>query len=255
VLIIFYLGVAGTLEGSTRIPSELWIIVVFGVCLYFLSKRSLNSTVTSAILIVVISLLTMLIIPLLALPHFQSANLASGGISLGDGVALDAAALGPVVGIMLSTFFSHFLVASYGPVVLRREPSARSWIWGSVTAIFAFMLIACLWIVAINGAIPRDVLATTAGTVLIPLAEIVGTGVNLLGSVLVILSLGLASIQVSLGLYFQVQERLQSVQSNFFLRSERSRFLISIVPVIVVSSCRVDGYDRYRVFCNFVRRR
>jgi len=234
VLIIFYIGVAGTLEGSTRLPAELWIVVLFGVCLYFLSKRSLNSTVTSAILIVVISLLSMLIIPLLALPHFQAANLTGGGWSLGSGGALDAAVLGPVIGVMLSTFFSHFLVASYGPVVLRREPSARSWIWGSITAIFAFMLIACLWMVAVNGAIPQEVLASTMGTLLIPLAEITGGGVNFLGSVLVILSLGLASIQVSLGIYYQVQERLPSAAASSVLRGERSRFLVSISPVIVV---------------------
>ena len=233
VLIIFYIGVSGTLENSTHLPTGLWIVVLFGVCLYFLSRKSLNSTVTSALLVVFISLLCLLIIPLLALPHFRLANLTSGRLSLGNGGLFNPAALGPVIGVMLSTFFSHFLVASYGPVVLRRDPSARSWIWGCITAIFVFMLIACLWIVAVDGAIPQAVLASTVGTVLVPLEKITGPGVGLIGSILVILSLGLASIQVSLGIYYLVQERLPLAAPSSILRSERSRFLLSISPVIV----------------------
>ena len=230
VLIIFYLGVAGTLEGATRWPSELWILALFGVCLYFLSRRSLNSTVSSALLIVLINLLAILIIPLLALPHFQAANLFDPG---SGGASFDPAALGLVIGIMLSTFFSHFLVASYGPVVLRRDVSARSWIAGSVAAGFVFMLIALLWMVAVNGAIPHSILATEAGTVLTPLAEKVGSGVQLLGALLVILSLGLASIQVSLGLYYVVAERLPALRPSSSVREGRLRFLFTIAPVIV----------------------
>jgi amino acid permease len=233
VLIIFYIGVSGTLESSTHLPTVLWIVVLFGVCLYFLSRKSLNSTVTSALLVVFISLLCLLVIPLLVLPHFQLANLTSGRLSLSSGGSFNPAALGPVIGVMLSTFFSHFLVASYGPVVLRRDPSARSWIWGCISAIFVFMLIACLWIVAINGAIPQVVLANTVGTVLVPLEKITGPGVGLVGSILVILSLGLSSIQVSLGIYYLVQERLPPPASSSILRSELSRFLLSISPVIV----------------------
>ncbi|HEX7587819.1 MAG TPA: hypothetical protein VF478_05845, partial [Anaerolineae bacterium] len=230
VLIIFYLGVAGTLENSTHLPSGLWILVLFGVCLYFLSRRSLNSTVSSALLIVLINLLAILIIPLLALPHFQSANLFSPGSS---GSSFNPAALGLVIGVMLSTYFSHFLVASYGPIVLRRDASARSWIGGSVAASFVFMLIALLWMVAVNGAIPNSILAAQAGTVLEPLAEKVGSGVQLLGSLLVILSLGLASIQVSLGLYYVVAERLPEPRSPSSALDVRLRFLFTIAPVIV----------------------
>jgi len=234
VLIIFYIGVSGTLENSTHLPAGLWIVVLFGVCLYFLSRKSLNSTVTSALLVVFICLLALLIIPLLALPHFQLANLTSGRFSLGSGASFNPAVLGPVIGVMLSTFFSHFLVASYGPVVLRRDPSARSWIWGCIAAIFVFMLIACLWIVAVDGAIPQAELASTVGTVLVPLEKITGPVVNLLGSLLVILSLGLGSIQISLGIYYLVQERLPSAaSSSSILRTELSRFLLSISPVIV----------------------
>ncbi len=229
VLIIFYLGVAGTLASSTGWPSELWMLALFGVCLYFLSRRSLNSTVSSALLIVLINLLAILIIPLLVLPHFQSANFFSLG---SNGSSFNPAVLGLVIGVMLSTYFSHFLVASYGPVVLRRDASGRSWIAGSVASSLAFMLIALLWMVAVNGAIPNGVLAAQAGTVLEPLAEKIGSGVQLLGALLVILSLGLASIQVSLGLYYIVEERLPAPSSSSTPLDQRLRFLFTIAPAI-----------------------
>ncbi len=233
VLIIFYLGVAGTLESSTRVPAEIWVAALFAVCLYFLSRRSFNSTVSSTLLIVFVNLIAIVIIPLLALPYFQSANLLNGSASILPGPSFNPAALGAVVGVMLSTYFSHFLVASYGPVVLRRDPSARSWIGGSVAAIFVFMLIALLWMVTMNGAIPGETLARTTGTVLEPLATKIGAGVLLIGSVLVILSLGLASIQVSLGLYYLIQERLPAPRASMSAASERRRFLFSISPVVV----------------------
>ena len=110
--------------------------------------------------------------------------------------------MGLIVGIMASTFLSHFLVATYGPVILLRDPSGRAWISGTMAAVFAFMLIACLWLLVINGVLSPQVLTNTTGTVLTPLAAIVGPAVNLLGAVLVILSLGLTTIQVALGQYY-----------------------------------------------------
>jgi len=232
VLIIFYLGVGGTLENSTGLPAFLWNAALFAVCIYFLFRGSLNSTVTVALLIVLVSTLAILVIPLLALPHVQISNLTDLRLPSAQGQPFDPAALGLVVGVMLTTFFSHFLVASYGPVVLRRDPSARSWIGGSVAAVFVFMLIALLWMVAVNGAIPPEVLAATTGTVLTPLAKMVGPGIQWLGSLLVILSLGLATIQVSLGLYYLIQERFPAQSAR--ARNDRSRFLISISPAIAV---------------------
>ncbi len=231
VLIIFSLGTSSTLADLTRLPAEGWIVALFCVCLYFLSRRSFNSTVGSTLLIVLISIVSIVIIPLLALPYFQTAYLANTNVPFLQGASKDMAALGAVIGIMLSTFFSHFLIASYGPVVLRRDPGARAWVWGSVAAILVFMLIACLWMIAVNGAIAPDILAKTTGTVLSPLADKVGSGINLLGSILVILSLGLACIQVSLGLYYQVQERLPALPPG--TPEGHRRFMLSISPVVV----------------------
>jgi hypothetical protein len=89
--------------------------------------------------------------------------------------------------------------------------------------------------VVINGTIPAEILASTTGTVLSPLAEVAGQSVIWLGSLLVVLSLGLGCIQVALVLYYLVDERLPAQPSNGIFRrfSDRGRFWLAISPVIL----------------------
>jgi hypothetical protein len=66
----------------------------------------------------------------------------------------------------------------------------------------------CLWVTAINGAIPADILANTSGTALIPLAKVVGPVVVILGTIFVILGMGMVTIHFSLALFNQIREWL-----------------------------------------------
>jgi hypothetical protein len=207
VLIIFYLGTAGTLEAATRVPSELWVAALFGAGIYFLSRKSLNATVASSLVVAGTNLAAILMLIVLALPRVQGANLAHVRLPFGAGSAFEPAAWQPVLGVLLSTFFSHALVANYGQVILRRDPSAHSWIWGCVAAVGAVIGISCLWVLAVNGAIAPAALAAETSTALVPLAALVGPAVNLLGSIYVILSLGMSTIHISLGTFYLVQER------------------------------------------------
>lgn len=231
VLVIFYLGVGGTLEGATRVPTEAWMIGVFLMGLFFLSRGSFNATVSSTLLIVFINFALVLLIPALALPYMRTANLAAAARPFADTV-FTWGALGPVFGVLLTVFLSHVLIPAYAPVVLRRDPGGRSLVQGSVAAILVLLVIACLWLVVIQGALPPDVLRSAPGTVITPLADLVGPIINLMGSVLVVLGLGLASIQVSLGLYYLVQERLGPVTAGG--RSPRVRLLIASSPIVGV---------------------
>jgi len=234
VLIIFYIGVAGTLEGATNISSKIWIILIFAVGVFFLSRRSLNSTVASTLVVVFICLALIITIPLLALSGFSFGNLSKGSYALLENQSFNWSIFQTVLGVMLSTFFSHLLVATYGPIILERDSSGRSWILGSAAAIFIFVLISLLWLVIINGTLPNEVLITTTGTVLTPLAEKVGPIVNILGSILVVLSLGLATVQVSLALYYLVQERLPlpGQSTKYFKQlSDFKRFILGTLPV------------------------
>jgi len=232
VLIIFFLGIAGTLESSTGLPAELWVGLMLAVCLYFLSRRSLNATVASTVMIVLINALLLIGIPLFSIPHFHAENL----VLTASRDAFTLVTLGPVLGVMLSTYLSHFLVATYGPIVLRRDPGAHAWIIGCASAILFFMLIACLWVVTANGVIPVDALAETAGTVLVPLAEQAGPAVKVLGTLLVALSIGLAAIQVSLAQYYSILERLPAPGAGGWpIRlGENGRFFLGISPMFLI---------------------
>jgi hypothetical protein len=87
-------------------------------------------------------------------------------------------------------------------------------------------------VVTFNGALSPEALARETGTVLTALARQVGPAVNWLGSVFVVLSLGMACIHISLGLLFLVEERLPAtVESRL---GQRGRFLLTISPVVAV---------------------
>lgn len=232
VLIIFFLGVAGTLGGATNTAPVFWLLPFFAVVLYVLSRRSLNTTVAVTLLIVLTNLVILLLIPLLALPYFQVQNVRGAA----GGAVFTPAALGSIVGVLSSTFLSHFVVATYGPVVLPRDPSGRAWLRGSAGALLLYILIACLWLLISNGVLTPATLSASTGAVVTPLAAVVGASIALLGSVLVILSVGLTAMQVALGLYYLVEERLPARGAATWVGrlGELQRFVLAISPTVVV---------------------
>jgi len=70
------------------------------------------------------------------------------------------------------------------------------------------VLLYCIWVLGVNGAIAPQTLADQSGTALEPLAAQVGPSVHVLGSAFVILGMGMASIHSALGLFNLARERL-----------------------------------------------
>jgi amino acid permease len=238
VLIIFFLGVAGTLGGGAPIATVLWLIPFAAVVISVLSRRSLNTTIATTVIIVLVNLTILLLIPLLALPYVQPQNLITGGSSA---ASFTPAALGSIVGVLSSTFLSHFVVATYGPVVLSREPSGRAWVRGSAGALLVYILIACLWLLVINGVLAPATLRQSNSAVVIPLAAVAGSAIYLLGSLLMVLSVGLTALQVALGLYYLVEERLprRGAAAWFGQLGETPRFILAITPILVALAVTV----------------
>lgn len=229
LLIVLYLSVGDALAGGASLPAEVWMAGLLAILLYFLWRGSFNATVSSTLLIVVVTVLLTLLIPLLVLPHVRMENLlAAARPFAADGFTW--AALGPVLGVLLTAFIAHVLVPAYAPVVLRRDPSGRALIHGSAAAIAASIVIAALWLLTVQGAVAPDILRDAPGTVITPLAELIGPWIHLVGALLVVLNLGLISIQVALGLYYLVQERLGPVRTGG--PSRRTRFLLAGSPVL-----------------------
>lgn len=230
LLVVFYLGIGLTLQATTGIPSPFWFVVIAAIGFYFLSRASFNTTVSFSLVVVILSCLCVLIIFLVTLPHVSITNLLAT-----PDQAFDPSVLQLVFGTLITAYLSHILVASFGSVVIRRDPGAAQWIKGCVAAVVAMMVINSLWLIVMNGAISPVTLAVQAGTVIEPLVTLVGPIVGVTGSFLVVISLGLVTIYASLGLYFIIFERLPALENRVpVLKAPRWKFALSSFPVVAV---------------------
>ncbi|GAG17051.1 unnamed protein product, partial [marine sediment metagenome] len=193
---------------ATPVPAEVWTALLFLVGLYFLRRESLNATVASALLVGATNIGLILLLSLIAFTHAKLENLLYVNVPFLGGRPFDPSILQLVFGIVLAAYFGHQSLGNCARVVLRRDPSARSLIWGSMAGMATAMVLYCIWVLAVNGAIAPQVLAGQSGTALAPLAAQIGPSVQVLGSVFVILAMGMASILVTLGLFNLVRERL-----------------------------------------------
>jgi hypothetical protein len=144
---------------------------------------------------------------LLGFAHAKSDNLLHEHLPYSDGRPFESSILALVFGVVLCAFFGHMSVALCGQLVLRRDPSARSLIRGCAAAQATAILLYCLFVLAVNGAVAPQILTHETGTALAPLAHTVGRVVNVLGSAFVSLGMGMGSITFALALFGLVLER------------------------------------------------
>ena len=208
LLLSAYIGLSLTLTDITGVPQAAWIAGLYALGLYFLSRGSLSSTVASALAVGAVNLVMILALVLLAVPHIDRDNLAYAEVPGLRGRPFDSAVLGVVFGVILTAYFGHMSVGNCGKIVLRRDPSSRSLVWGAAAAQVAAMGLYCVWTLAINGAIASEILEGFGGTALDPLEAEIGPIVHVFGSVFVILGMGMGSIHGALGLFNAAKEWL-----------------------------------------------
>src|SRR5918993_1545311 len=208
---VFYIGFATTLQGATGIPPTVWVALLFLVGLYFLRRETLSATVASALVVGAINISLVLILSLLTFPHLQPANLFYVDVPILGGQPLEPEVLGLVFGVILAAYFGHLAVSNCARVVLSRDPSSRSLIWGTAAAQITAIFLYCLFVLAVNGAVTPEVLAGELGTTLDPLAAEVGAIIYILGTVFVLLAMGMGSIHYSLALFNITREWLPSL--------------------------------------------
>ena len=232
LLLIFYLGISSTLEGSTGLPAEVWLFVLFGIGLYFLSRGSLNVTVAFSFLITIINTILLFIIGLLALNRLNVDYLTYTNLPFLNGEPFNPALYGSIIGVIMGLFSAHMMVGVFGNMILERVPSGRSLVRGHPAGILAVGLINIFWVVAVNGAVPPPELATESGTALVPLTAQLGQAVGLLGAIFVVLSMGLGLIHFSIALFNLTRERLSPQRAKSL--GHPGTFLVSLSPVILV---------------------
>jgi amino acid permease len=231
LLLIMYIGISTTLADATALPAAAWMIVLFLVGLYFLTRGSLNATIASTIVITTINVGLLLVLSALAFSHLRLENLAYVNLPWGAAGSFDPLLLGALVGVVLDIYAAHILVAIFGRMLLERDPGGRSVVRGHAAGIAFAMLLNIIWVAAVSGAIAPEVLAAQTTTVLVPLAAEVGPVVRVLGAVFVILSMGLGLIQFSLALFNLARER---IGQRAVWGGSRGRFVVSLLPVLGV---------------------
>ena len=195
------IGIGLTLAASTGIRAELWIAALTAVELYYVSRRSVTVTITTMLTLLGVNLGLFFLITLLTTRAIDPANLAQVG------AASDLSAL-RLVGVVVMLYIGHVYVIQCAKIVLPRDPSARSLIRGSVAGTATLIVVFATWVLAVNGVVSADRLVGEAGTALPSLAERIGPAVNVLGSVLVVVLLGMSCLRTSTILFNLVQERL-----------------------------------------------
>lgn len=191
-----YIGLSATMANFTQIPAALWAVLLFFAGLYLRSQKSLNFTVALMVLLAAVNVSLLLILSFAALRHIQLDNLLYVNAAFFNG-HLEPKILQQVLGVSLMLYFGHIYVGECAKLMLPRDPSGASLIWGSVAGTAFLTVLFCIWVVAVNGAIAPQLLAGYSNTVLEPLALQVGPIVTVLGVILVTLLLGMAWLRSS----------------------------------------------------------
>lgn len=246
LLLSFYMGVATTLGQITRIPEEYWALALFLVNLYFVRRQTLNATITSALVIGAINIAVILLLSLLVIPHVRLDNLMFMNLPYLNGRPLEPGLLKLIFGVILLSYFGHTSTANCARVVLRRDPTGRALIQGNVAAMVTAMALYCLWTIAINGAISPDRLAdpNLRGTVIPLLVQTIGPVADVLGSIYIVLGMGMLSIHFSIGMFNQVRtwmpdhiwRRALNTQSQFWLAASPIIAMFVLIEYLLVTN-------------------
>lgn len=208
VLIVYYVGLSTTLTASTGVPAPVWVVVVFVATLVFVWRERLDATVVTALIVGAVNIVIIVVLSLLALPDLAVANLTYAAVPFVGGRPFDPGIVELVFGVVLLAFFGHTAVGNGARKVLRQDPSGRALVRGTTAAMVTALALYTVWSVAIGSAVAPERLAAESGTALVPLAEVVGPIVLVLGSVFAVLAMGMVAIQFSIGLHYQAAEVL-----------------------------------------------
>lgn len=223
----YSIGVGRTLEDVTSVPATVWVSVLFAISVWIVRRGSLHATAAVALAIGAINLVLVLGLSGLALAHLDASNLVHSEVPFVTGQPFDASVVAVVFGVVLMAFFGHLSAVTCSSVVLEQDASGRSLIRGCVAAQATALVLYCLFLVATIGAVGAAGLEGLDGTVVDALAKVAGPSAAILGSVFVIVALGLGPIIDSLTLSWLVQERLPSASQRLvLLPRRRGRLLV-----------------------------
>ncbi len=205
------IGFGSTVAGVTGVSVLIWAAALFLVVVAILWRGTLDATVALAVAVGSINIFLLLLISAIALANVRPDAFAAGP---GTGLTLDATFLELVFGVALVAYFGHTSAGHSAKVVLARDPSGRHLLAGSVAAMLTAMAIYVVFVLVLTGAVGAATLAGYPGTALTPLADRVGPIIDVLGTIYIILGVGLSAIYLGLGIFNQMADLMASVQGN-----------------------------------------
>ncbi|MEA2972142.1 MAG: hypothetical protein QOG82_600 [Actinomycetota bacterium] len=226
IMVADQVGIGSTMAGATGLPPEAFVGILFAVVIFMIRRGSLDATIAAAIVVGAVNLTMIAAIAVLSIPSLELANVTRIELPFVAGRPFEPALIGSVFGVILAAFFGHLAVSLCGQEVLRREPTGKALVRGVVGAQVTALVAYCLWVLAVGGVVDGGVLAAEHGTALVPLADEVGPMVSILGSVYVVLGMGMGSIHYGLALYNLTRERLPSRPDPVVLLPRRGGNLV-----------------------------
>jgi amino acid permease len=226
ILPVYYIGVSTTLEDATSVWAPAWVAVLFAADLYYLRRQSLNATVASALMVGMVNIVLLVVLAVLVATHLRMGNLLHVNVPFVSGRPFQPAVLQLVFGVVLAAYLGHSSVSLCGRLVLQRDPGGRSLMRGCTAAQATAMLLYCLFVIAVNGAVAPGILAADRGTALAPITAEVGPIAAVLGSLFVILGMGMATIHFSLALSNLTREWLPAEAAPIVLLPQQGARLL-----------------------------
>ena len=214
VIQAYYIGFSITLAEATGIQQWLFVAILFGLGIYYITRKSLASTVASALGVGAVNIVIILSISFMALGQFNPEFFKFDKLYH---LKFDPSLLELIFGIILIAYFGHLSICNCGRVVLQRDPGGRSLIRGCMASMILTIIIYSIWVLAINGSVEPGTLEGLPGTAFTPLTKKIGPIIHVLGSIFVILGMGMASVHFSLGLFNVVAERLPAPRGKIII--------------------------------------
>jgi len=239
-LVVCLVGFGTTIGAMTGLPVVLCAAALFATVGVIMWRDSLNVTVAVAVALGFVNLALIVAMSLIALAGPAA---PAGGTAIGPGEG--AAVLELIFGVGLGAYFGHTSAGHAAKVVLTRDAGGRQFLAGNVAAMVSAIAIYVLFVVGVTGAVGADALAGFEGTALTPLAERSGPLIEVMGTIYVVLTMGLGSMFVALGIYNQMGEllhglgglgervRRQGHAAEFFVRGAPAIAIFGFVAVLL----------------------
>ena len=229
---ILLVGFGTTIAAVTGLPVIACAAALFAVNAILIWRDSLNVTVALAVMIGLANVALLVVLSLVAL-SVQAPNPTHPPLEL----TLDAHLLELIFGVALVAYFGHTSAGHAAKVVLARDPGGRQFLAGNVAAMLSAMVLYILFVVAVTTAVGGDALSGYEGTALTPLADHAGPVAEVIGTIYLLLTVGLGSTYVAFGIYNQMGElahALPSLRGALQRSGHVGEFVFRFAPIVAL---------------------